>query len=154
MKRLTLSIVLIFLVAGCVPVQATATPDPEQPVTSETPSPPAPANPYAPQPEDEKLARAMAFLNSADLLTLESFPVQIMLILRGSLPTPCHALRVIVHQPDDNNNIDVEIYSVADPDAICAQVLQSFEASIPLGSFPTGYYTLSVNGERVGDFNS
>jgi hypothetical protein len=113
-----------------------------------------PENPYAPRSGDELLARSSAFMSSADLLTMESFPVQIALLLSGNMPTPCHSLRAIVHEPDEANNIEVEIYSVADPGAICAQVLQSFEARITLGSYPSGHYTVSVNGQRIGDFNS
>ena len=154
MKHISIILLFVFLLTACTPAQATATPEPDKPVTSETPSSPAPTNPYVPQAGDEGLSRGAAFMNSATLLAMESFPVQIELIISGNLPTPCHNLRAIIHEPDDNNNIDVEIYSVADPNAVCAQVLQSFDANIPMGSFPGGYYTVSVNGERVGDFNS
>jgi hypothetical protein len=154
MKHISIVLLVTLLLAACTPAQATVIPAPDEPVTSETPSSPAPINPYAPKPGDENLVRGNVMINSADLLTLESFPVQISMILRGSLPTPCHSLRAIIHTPDGDNNIDIEIYSVADPNAICAQVLQSFDASLPLGSFPGGHYTVSVNGERVGDFNS
>ena len=154
MKHISNVLMFVFLLTACAPAPATATPEPDQPVTSETPSSPTPTNPYAPQPGDESLSRGAAFMNSANLLARESFPVQIAIIISGNLPTPCHNLRAIIHEPDSNNNIDVEIYSVADPNAICVQVLQSFDASIPMGSFPSGYYTVSVNGERVGDFNS
>jgi hypothetical protein len=119
-----------------------------------TPSSSVSENPYAPQPSDDKLTRGSAFMNSADLLLMESFPIQVAMILRGNLPTPCHNLRVIINRPDGNNNIDVAAYSVSDPSVICAQVLQSFDASIPLGSFPPGHYTVSVNGERVGEFDA
>jgi hypothetical protein len=149
------------LFAACAPAPTPASPD--EPVTSEPSQPPVntpsnpepgPANPYAPQPGDETLARSSAFMSSADLLIMESFPVQIALILSGNLPTPCHDLRAVIHEPDNDNTIEVEIYSVSDPDAICVQVLQSFEARIPMGSFPTGHYTISVNGQRVGEFDS
>jgi hypothetical protein len=85
---------------------------------------------------------------------MESFPIQVAMILRGSLPTPCHNLRVAITSPDTDNNVNLVAYSVADPNEICAQVLQSFDASIPLGSFPPAHYTVSVNGERVGEFDA
>jgi hypothetical protein len=93
-------------------------------------------------------------MNSADLLLMESFPIQVAMILRGNLPTPCHNLRVVINVPDGDSNINVATYSVTDPDKICVQVLQSFEASIPLGSFPPGHYIVTVNGERVGEFDA
>jgi hypothetical protein len=158
MKPAIFLILLSLLTAACLPLQAgqapTPSPAPDEPVNSETPSGPIVPNPYAPQPGDENLSRSSAFMTSADLLSMESFPVQIALILSGNLPTPCHDLRAIIHEPDNANNIDVEIYSVADPDEICVQVLQSFEARIPMGSFPSGHYTVSVNGQRIGEFDS
>ena len=156
MKHLIILSLIFVLLTACAP-----TPSPDESVTAvpsefpvRTPSSPVSENPYAPQPSDDKLTRGSAFMNSADLLLMESFPIQVAMILRGNLPTPCHNLRVIINPPDGDNNIDVATYSVSDPSAICAQVLQSFDASIPLGSFPTGHYTVSVNGERVGEFDA
>ena len=85
---------------------------------------------------------------------MESFPVQIMLSLSGSLPTPCNQLRVVNHPPNDENQIHVDVYSVIDPTQVCVQVLEPFDANIGLGSFPTGHYTVWVNGEMVGEFDS
>jgi len=157
MKRLIGFTVVLSLLAACTPSSLL----PEAPVTDDpgdiplnTPSGAAPENPYAPQPADDQLVRGSAFMNSADLLLMESLPIQVAMILRGNLPTPCHSLRVVINAPDGNNNIDVAAYSVTNPDRMCAQVLQSFEASIPLGSFPPGHYTVSVNGERVGEFDA
>ena len=98
--------------------------------------------------------RGSAFMTSADLISMESFPEQIELVVSGNLPTPCHTLRAVVHEPDDLNNINVEIYALTDPGVLCEQVLYSFEARIPLGLYPPGHYTVSVNGEQIGDFNS
>jgi len=158
MKRLIVFGLLIVLLSACAPnptnIVTSEPVNPDQPVTSETPSSPGVNNPYAPQPGDAALTRASAFINSADLLFMESFPVQVALILRGNLPTPCHNLRALIHAPDENNNIEVEVYSVADPTTLCVQVLQSFEANVPMGSFPSGHYTVTVNGQRVGEFDT
>jgi hypothetical protein len=72
----------------------------------------------------------------------------------GSLPTPCHQLRVVIDEPDDQNQIQVQIYSLVDPNTVCIQVLETFDATIPLGSYASGSYTLFVNGEKVGDITS
>jgi hypothetical protein len=32
--------------------------------------------------------------------------------------------------------------------------LEPFEANIGLGSFPSGYYSVRVNGEMIGEFDS
>lgn len=105
---------------------------------------------YAPAPGDEALDRGSVFINSIDILLLESFPVQVKLQLSGDLPTPCHQLRVVVPLPDDQDQIQVEVYSLVDPEMICIQVLAPFDAQIPLGDFTQGSFSVLINGEVVG----
>lgn len=109
---------------------------------------------YSPKPEDVTLIRGEAYIDSNDLLTLESFPLQFMLNIKGNLPTPCNALRVLVNPPDAENKIYVDVYSVISPDKVCVQVLSPFEANVSLGSFPTGKYILFVNGIQVAEFEA
>ncbi len=109
---------------------------------------------YIPDPSDSELIRADAYLDSPELLTLESFPPQFTLILKGKLPTPCHKLRIAVSPPNSNNEIEVDVYSVIDPNAVCAEVLEPFEVNYPLGSFPTGHYVLIINGGQAAEFDS
>jgi len=158
--------ILILLLAACAPTapdtSVSATPEPNLPrPTDEEPmiptNPPAntpPDQPYLPKIGDGNLDRGNIYLDYAEILVLESYPVQITLSLQGNLPTPCHQLRADAQAPDEQNRIYVEAYSVSDPNAICVQVLKPFDASIPLGSFPAGHYTVWVNGEKVGDFDS
>lgn len=101
---------------------------------------------------EENLARGEAFVNTAQLLILESDPLQIKLGVEGSLPTPCHQLRATVEKPDEQGRIQIELYSLVDPEVICIQVLQSFETEISLGSYPEGSYSVWLNGEQVGEF--
>lgn len=97
-------------------------------------------------------ARGPVYVDEATLALLESFPVQVELLLRGSLPTPCATLEWTVEDPDEQGRILVEIYSLTDPVVDCIQVLQEFEAQIPLGSFTEGKYSVWLNGEQMGDF--
>lgn len=116
---------------------------------------PVPTKPssYIPSPADSNLTREQIFLDSSDLLTMESFPLQFLLKLKGNLPTPCHQLRISVNPPDSQNTINIDIYSVVDPNTICAQVLEPFDVNYPLGSFPTGHYILLVNGIQIAEFD-
>ena len=112
------------------------------------------ANPYSKQAGDNILSHSNVFLDSSQINIMESFPVQISLSLQGSLPTPCHQLRIIVSPPDKEKRIQIEVYSIFDPDEICAQMLHDFDVNIPLGSFPTGNYSIWVNGSQIGIFDS
>lgn len=128
--------------------------NPNEPVSDSPDSNPSGIADYLPKPEDAFLTRGEAYIDSSDLLTMESYPLQFMLNLKGSTPTPCHQLRVLVNPPDAENKILVEVYSVSDPSAICVQVLSPFEVNIPLGSFATGKYVLLVNGNQVAEFDA
>ena len=141
------------------PAPPAASPPSPPPPTPTSPSPPSrmcleavpaqPANPFAPQPGDEKLQRGSIYLDSTHLLVMESYPPQYRLALAGSLPTPCHQLRIQLHEPDTAGKIEVDVYSLTDPDRMCMQVLQPFDAAIPL-QYPAGKYSLWVNGQQAG----
>ena len=96
--------------------------------------------------------RGPVFIEEAVLIVKESFPVQVELNLRGSLPTPCASLRWSAAAPDAQGRINVEAYSVQDPNFACIQVLEAFEESLPLGSYSEGSYSVWLNGELVGEF--
>ena len=115
--------------------------------------PPPTDHEFAPASGDEALTPGNAFIDTSEVVLLESYPVQVELVLKGNLPTPCHQLRAIVSPPDGQNSIQVEVYSLIDPDMICTQVLDPFEARIPLGSYTEGAFTVFVNGEVVGSFD-
>jgi len=81
-----------------------------------------------------------------------SYPKQIALNLSGVLPTPCHQVKVDVHKPDRQNRIEIDVYALVDPAAICAQVLAPFELQIDLGSYPAGKYIVIINAKEYGRF--
>lgn len=115
---------------------------------------PSVENPYAPRPGDGNLVSGNVYIDRADLLTLESYPLQFLLSVSGSLPDPCHHLRATVDVSESQNRIDVQVYSLADPETMCIQVLEPFDINLPLGSFPAGEYELYLNGEKVAEFQS
>lgn len=150
-------LLMALLVASCTP-PLEPTPSPDTAVTSppvdSMPSSEPSANPFAPQPGDADLTRGNAYINEASLIIRESFPPQISLTLAGDLPTPCNQLRVEIGVPDPENKIIVDIYSVIDSSQVCVQVLEPFEASVDLGTFSSGHYTVWVNGELAGEFDT
>jgi hypothetical protein len=95
------------------------------------------------------------YIDSADLLIMESYPVQVALHIVGNLPTPCHEILFEVAGSDEQNRIFVTAWSEADPAAICAQVLQPFDesVSIPMGGAADGTYSVWLNEGLVGEFS-
>ena len=59
-----------------------------------------------------------------------------------------------MNPPDDENKIIVDAYSVVDPNMACIQVLEPFQGSIDLGTFPTGHYTVWINDNLAGEFDT
>jgi hypothetical protein len=141
MKHLLLAFLTFTLLAACGPRTPTS------PVDRDTPAI------LVPQPGEETLTRGAVYLDSVDLLTMESYPLQFSLLLKGNLPTPCNKLRVAVSPPDADKKIIVNVYSVSAPDTVCIQMLEPFSVNFPMGSFPSGHYTLWVNGEQVAELD-
>lgn len=109
--------------------------------------------PVTPIPGDENMIQGTVFIEGSDIITMESFPLQYAIAISGNLPTPCHQLRSKVSQPDDQNRINVEVFTLTKPNEMCIQVLKPFEAVIPLGSYPSGKYTIWLNGKQIGEIN-
>jgi hypothetical protein len=157
MKKILISLTLITLTLSACSAGSGAYPNPSYPgpgyegPTHENPSDP---NQYRPQPSDLNLIRGEAYIDSSDLLTMESMPLQFSLYLKGSLPNPCSLLRISSSPPDAENRIHVEVYSLADPAQICVQTTKDFDVSFPLGSYPSGHYILLVNGNQVSEFDA
>ncbi|MGH8875019.1 MAG: hypothetical protein ACRDVM_07195 [Acidimicrobiia bacterium] len=139
MKRI-LPIVVLLLLAAC------RAPSGEDVPVSDN-HPPSPGSTIPPG-----WVEGQAFVDGAQLVVMESFPIQVAVAIEGSLPTPCHQAGWEVATVGER--IDVRLFSVADPEAVCAQVLQPFQQSVPLGSFESGTFEVWLNGERVGDFSA
>lgn len=154
----------VFALAACAPIQVppTAPPGEALPMPALTPTASANQNatppaaeltppevaPYAPQPADSGWVTGTVFLEAADMLTLESYPPQYVLQIKGSLPTPCHQLRVVVGDLVKGQRA-VQVYSVTAPDQMCIQVLQPFEANVPLGSATAAFAVVINNAITV-----
>jgi hypothetical protein len=88
------------------------------------------------------------YVDSTEILSLESFPVQVRLAVLGSVPTPCH--EVLWEVDDFGWAVDVRLWSEHDRARTCIQVLEPFEVSIPLGSFESASKPVLLNGEQIG----
>jgi hypothetical protein len=144
---LPLLILLILLLSSCTILETispspTAEPDPATAVAP-TAAPAQPADPIL----------GSATVESVEILTLESFPVQIHVRVTGMLPDDCSELDDIVTQ-QDGNTFNVAVSMVQRPAADCGDAPVPFEEIVPLDVYglPAGSYTVSVNGIE-GSFN-
>lgn len=132
MRRLSLALALTVLLAACGDT------------ANETTTTSAPGDVI---PDDA----GPVFVETTDILLMESFPVQVALRVTGSLPTPCH--RAVWEVSDNGTTIAVTLASITEPDAMCAQVLEPFDMSIPLGDFESGARVVTLNGDEIGNFD-
>ena len=99
-------------------------------------------NPYAPQDGDEAWLQDGAMVDSVRWDETAQ-----TLIVSGSLPTPCSQLRATISQND--RQIDFTIYSVSEPEVICAQMLEPFEAVFKMESFSPQEFSVIINGKEM-----
>ncbi len=98
-----------------------------------------------PTPPQERLPPQV---ESAELLQLESFPVQLMLHVEGWLPNACSAPGWEM-ETTEVGQILVDLYAVPNGAKACIQVLAPFEVNIPLGAHAEGGVRILLNGQAV-----
>ncbi len=142
LKILTLVTLISVLAAVCAP--ATATPTPimtEIPVTGGE--------------EDEGEPGSVAVVESIEILILESFPLQVNAVIRGTLPDAGCTTVASVEQVREGNTFTLTLVTTTDPLALCAQALTPFEEVVPLDvqDLPAGEYLVVANGfEQAFEF--
>jgi hypothetical protein len=89
----------------------------------------------------------LAPVESIDLLLMESFPLQVQVLVRGYLPDGCTQIDQI-EQVRTGNVFRIQITTTRPADKMCTQIVVPFEESIPLDvvGLPAGTYTVDVNG--------
>ena len=143
-NRIVLFVLAVMLVTACS-LQATPIP----PVFQGD-------NPYAPQASDNAMMSDTIRIDSAALNLAKSQPPQVTLNFAYFQPTPCCQLRVEISQPDSQNRVNISAYAVAEKDKPCALMALAtpLQASLNLGSFPSGHYSLWLNDVKVDEFDS
>ncbi len=136
MKRIVVSLFLVIALVACSKKPATI------------------PNPYEPQPGDWWLDRSEVSIEWDELtFTQDIDPQQAKLHLEGNLSDPCHELRAVIYEADENNVINVEFYAISDPSQGCVQVLEPYAVDLMLGTYPGWQiYTVHLNGEYAGEF--
>ena len=88
-----------------------------------------------------------AKVKSIQIVTLESFPVQIQVIAKGYLPDGCTEINEIKNERE-GNAFNITISTKRPKGAFCTQAIKSFTETIPLEvrGLKAGNYTVNVNG--------
>ncbi len=131
-------LLVLLLMAGCGLLGQTEEPEPT-PAATNTPPP-------TEEVSEEPVAVEVSIEN-LEILILESFPVQVNVIVSGNLPNGCATLNEPRPRREGNTFV-INLAASQLPDEICTQALVPFDQVIPLdvAGLPAGSYTVSVNG--------
>jgi len=145
----TLPRILTFVLAAMLFMSCSPKLTPTQPVFQYD-------NPYAPQAADSNLMASDITIDSSSVFLSKSRPPQLMVIFAYFQPTPCYQLRVEISGPDSENYIALKAYAVAEKDKACTLMALAtpLQASLDLGSFPSGHYVVFLNDNQIGEFDS
>jgi len=89
----------------------------------------------------------LARVEQIEIMILESFPAQVNVVARGSLPDGCTTIDRIEQQRQGNTFL-VMITTVRPADRMCTQALVPFEQviSLDVAGLKAGTYSVNVNG--------
>jgi len=93
------------------------------------------------------IIRGEATVESIDVLIMESFPVQVNAVVRGSLGDGCTTLDPVT-TTREGNTFRIRLTTQRPADAVCTLALVPFEEVVSLDvlGLPAGVYTVDANG--------
>ena len=127
-KMLILLALIASVMAACAPAVSAA----------EEPTPTVTEEPVA----------SVAVVEDIEVHFLESLPVQVQIVVRGTLPDAGCTTIGSVEQELEGDTFKVKLITTTDPLALCAQALTPFEEVVKLefSDLPVGDYVVDVNG--------
>ncbi|QRN83081.1 hypothetical protein JR338_11850 [Chloroflexota bacterium] len=97
-------------------------------------------------PASEVIQGTVVYLNSMDILIMESFPVQVSVALQGDLPDGCTTIQS-VESSLEGQTFTITFRTHRPADQMCTQALVPFEETVSLDVYglPAGEYTVIAN---------
>jgi inhibitor of cysteine peptidase len=89
------------------------------------------------------------FIDSVDVLILESFPVQVQAVVQGNLPDGCTDIEEVrVDHEEGSNLFEITVVTHRDPELMCTMALVPFEENVSLDvlGLSAGTYTVDAHG--------
>ena len=100
-----------------------------------------------PAPSSGDVIQGVPAVESVDVLILESFPVQVHAVVRGTLADGCTTLDQVT-TTREGNVFQIQLTTQRPADAVCTQALVPFEEVVALDvvGLPAGEYTVEAEG--------
>ncbi len=144
-------IILMVLVFGVLLAACSGSSEPDQlPPDVQTALPPLSNAPDAALQAQAVQPGREAQIESVEVVILESFPVQVQVLIRGSLPNACTLLDQI-NQANNGASFDIAVSTVRQTDVMCAEQRQPFDqtAALDVVGLPAGTYTVNVSSANT-----
>ena len=131
-RLLIITALVALLAVACAP--ATAVASTPEPILTEEPSVPT-----------------TLIVDAIEIQILESFPVQVQVVVRGQLPDAGCTSIASIDQSIDGDLFTVTLTTTTDPLALCAYMLTPFEQVVPLdvAGLVSGTYRVNVHGQEA-----
>ena len=112
------------------------------------PAPPA-AQAQTPAESQPKTVIRLAGVERIEPVVLETYPVQVRVLVNGWLPDGCTELHGF-DQKTEGAVIKMRILTTRPADAMCTQAIKRFQETYPVETegLARGTYTLDVNGQQ------
>jgi inhibitor of cysteine peptidase len=119
-------------------------PDPNEPVNSSDPI-------KKPAPNDVDGDQQNVYVDSIQVLIMESFPVQVSVTVNGNLPDGCTSIVGSKAERIDDTNFELSIFTERPEDMMCTMALVPFEESIKLDveGLSAGTYIVKGFGQEA-----
>ncbi len=137
---------LSFGLSACADARPVNNAGPDQSVSSDDPTP----QPTAPLNEADYIMGEVGNVNEISIHIMESFPLQVSVTVRGSLPDGCTEIAESQVEREENT-FTVQITTRRPKDAVCTQALVAFEENVPLDVYglPAGTYQVKVYNQSA-----
>ena len=100
------------------------------------------------EPGGAEYLSGQAEVDRVEVLIMESFPVQVSVVVHGQYPDGCTQTSNAEQENLEGNTIELTVYTIRPVDAECTQEVVPFEESFSLDveGLSAGTYTVDVNG--------
>jgi len=100
------------------------------------------------EPGEAEYLSGQAEVDRVEVLIMESFPVQVSVVVYGQYPDGCTQTSNAEQENLEGNTIELTVYTIRPVDAECTQEVVPFEESFSLDveGLSAGTYTVDVNG--------
>ena len=145
MQKTTIALMLLALMVFTISCQPNVSPLPNPDVSDSS----EPMEPVTPEEEDEWIEAEAVMVESVDAQVMESWPLQVNVVVKGFLPDGCTSIHESSAQRY-SQRFQITFVTRRPKDAFCTEALEPFDVVIPLevSGLKAGTYLVDAYGTQ------